>query len=210
MPRKSTDPRVIAPRQSRSRATMERIVTATEELLAFKPFEQITITEISKRAGSAPTAIYARFSDKDALLFEVHERFKQRIVDAIAVAFDSPERADWTDEKFVSTAVSELVELYDTHHHMLRSVLLADNTVMYEQAAELARAISESLAARLLSSIEDEVRDTAERDLDFAVRAALALLQQSALFADLPPTRFTTDADELSQRITNMVLAAAQ
>ncbi|BCY11753.1 TetR/AcrR family transcriptional regulator [Actinoplanes sp. L3-i22] len=203
MARPSPDPQVVAPRQARSRATMERIVAATEELLAGKPFEQITIAEISARSGSAPTAIYARFSDKGALLLEVHDRFKQRVTGTIDTTFGSAERRDWPIDRFVATAVGELVDLYRANRHLLRSVLLADNPVMYSRAADLTRAVSEALARRV-----HPVPDAVERDLDFAVRAALALVQQELLFGDQPPARFPVGAGELTTRVTALILAA--
>ena len=69
-------PTTTPPRQLRSRATMERVLTAVEELLVDKPFDQITIAEIAARASSSPTSIYARFTDKSGLLLAAHERFK--------------------------------------------------------------------------------------------------------------------------------------
>lgn len=202
MAKPTADPQVTAPRQARSRATMERIVAVTEELLAGKPFEQITIAEISERSGSAPTAIYARFSDKTALLLEVHDRFKQRTADAISAALASSERDGWSAERFVTTGVRELTAHYRVHRHLLRSVLLAGNPVMYERSAELTRTISESLARRLLPAGADP------RELDFAVRTGLALLQQDLLFGDRSPSRFTVGADEMTARLTTAILAA--
>lgn len=200
---RSDDPKpslqVTAPRQARSRATMERFVRAAEDLLATKPFEQITMAELSRAAGSAPTAFYARFSDKNALLLEIHERFRERAAASVLATFASPERADWTVEEFVRVSVQELVQLYRTHRNLLRSVLLADNPLMYERAADLTRTISAALAARVPAPPEH---------VDFGVRAALAVLQQDLLYSPGEPARFSLDHDALVEAITGLVLDA--
>ncbi|HKB71051.1 MAG TPA: helix-turn-helix domain-containing protein [Thermoanaerobaculia bacterium] len=62
------------PRQARSRATLDRLMTAAAELLAERRFEEATVAELVKRAGSSVGAFYARFGNKEALLRELDER----------------------------------------------------------------------------------------------------------------------------------------
>src|SRR3954447_2000622 len=63
------------PQQSRSRATLDRLLDATAALLAEKPFDEMTVAEIARRAGTSVGAFYGRFPDKDALLDSFDERF---------------------------------------------------------------------------------------------------------------------------------------
>src|SRR5712692_6140240 len=60
--------RLHPPQQARSRATLERVLGATQELLAEKRFEETTVVEIVRRAGSSVGSFYARFPDKRSLL----------------------------------------------------------------------------------------------------------------------------------------------
>lgn len=198
--------RVIAPRQARSRATMERIVTAAEDLLLEKPFDQITIAEISARSRSAPTAFYARFSDKTALLLEIHERFLARTSETLLAALDNAASRDAHLPDLIGAIVTEVVQLYTRHHHLLRSVLLTDNATMYERAAELTRTVSTAIAARIPREPGPAAAE-AERDVDFGVRTVLAVVQQHVLFGASSPARFTTDLDELAERLTVLVRA---
>lgn len=69
--------------QERSQKTLERILDATEELLAEDTFDQITVQQIVKRARSSVGSFYGRFPDKRALLHTVHERF---VEEALATA----------------------------------------------------------------------------------------------------------------------------
>lgn len=201
---------VTPPRQQRSRATLERIVGVIEELLTEKPFEQITIAEISRRANCAPTAIYSKFSDKNAMLLEVHDRFKERAQGrALAVAEDLRRRGA-TPREVLEVTVTSIVTLYRTHHRLLRSVLLAGNTVMYERAAEMTRTLSATLVDSLVADLPTQRRATVERDLDFAFRTVVALLQQEILYSPVSPSRFTSSDGELTARLTDLLLTACQ
>ncbi|MGW0038853.1 TetR/AcrR family transcriptional regulator [Gordonia sp. NPDC003376] len=215
MASRATDTQVIAPRQARSRATMERIIATTEELLADKPFEEITIAEISAKAGCAPTAIYARFSDKTALLLELHERFIRRAAEAATSPAGATTGADVDDEQFIRDAATEWTELYRSNHRLLRSVLLSDNPTVYRRAAELTTLISRRLATPLHRSTGPDGAtahldedDAAARDLDFAVRTALAILQQELIFGPDQPTRFHYGPDEVARRAADVVVSA--
>jgi AcrR family transcriptional regulator len=63
-----------APRQARSRATFDRLLAAAAELLAERRFEEATVAELVRRAGSSVGAFYARFGSKEALFHELDER----------------------------------------------------------------------------------------------------------------------------------------
>ena len=202
--------KVNQPRQARSRARMERILTAVEELLAEKSFDQITIAEVSARSSSAPTAIYARFSDKTALLLGVHERFRERTADKIVEAITDPRRAQLPLDEFLTYVAGELVSLYRDNHRLLRSVLLADNSSMYARFAELATSLSTAIAMQIAPRIPEDRRPQAERDLDFAIRTALALAQQDLIFEAQQPTRFGYSAEELATRIAGLLLDACE
>jgi AcrR family transcriptional regulator len=202
--------RVNQPRQARSRATMERILSAVEELLTEKPFDQITIAEISARSSSAPTAVYARFSDKTAVLLAVHERFRERTASKIFAAIEDPDRASLPLDQFLIYVARELVTLYRDNRQLLRSVLLADNAVMYTHAAGLATSLSIAIAGRMASCVAEERLSHAERDLDFAIRTALALVQQELVFGAQRVTRFDYSAEEMLERIIQILLGALE
>jgi AcrR family transcriptional regulator len=67
-------PGLRRPRQARSRATLDRLLTAAAELLAERRFDEATVAELVERAGSSVGAFYARFGSKEALLHEIDER----------------------------------------------------------------------------------------------------------------------------------------
>ncbi|MNB99470.1 transcriptional regulator BetI [compost metagenome] len=59
------------PKQDRSRASLERLMAASREILSEGTFEQLTIVGISKRSGVSVGSIYARFEGKDDLFLAV-------------------------------------------------------------------------------------------------------------------------------------------
>lgn len=199
---------IIQPRQARSRATMERVLSVVEQLLAEKPFEQITVAEIAARSASAPTAIYARFSDKTAILLAVHERFREQAVDKIIEAINGPRSGELVPGKFLTYVARDLFALYRDNHRLLRSVLLADSPAMYARAAELGVALSAAIADRLSAHIAPDRIPDAERDLDFAVRTVMAVAQQKLLFGDNAPARFGYPDEELVGRMARVLIDA--
>lgn len=63
-----------APRQGRSRASYERMVTVTLDLLRERGDAGFTLAEVSRLGGVSIGSIYCRFENKDALVREVHGR----------------------------------------------------------------------------------------------------------------------------------------
>jgi len=60
------------PQQARSQQTLSRILDAAEAILAEKGWEDASVAEIARRAGSSVGAFYTRFPDKDTLLAALH------------------------------------------------------------------------------------------------------------------------------------------
>ncbi len=56
----------VAPCQPRSQRTQDRLLDATEALLATRPFEEITVAEIVRRARRSVGSFYASFDAKRA------------------------------------------------------------------------------------------------------------------------------------------------
>lgn len=69
---------VKAPCQQRSRDSLERILRSAEALIRSKGYEALTIAEVVRRSRTSIGTLYARFPDKTALLYAVHERVLDR------------------------------------------------------------------------------------------------------------------------------------
>ena len=193
-------PAVRAPKQLRSQKTITRILKAFDALLQQKPFDQITVAEVARRARASIPSLYARFDGKEALLLAAHEAFKEEVI-AASSEFLAPGR--WRDvavPEISRRAAAELVRLYQTRQNLLRAVLLSDSPDIYERVALITRHLSEQLAALLIPRMEIEDKRSAEEAIDFGVRATLALLQhrewkflKPIRFGDTLTVRFTTE-----------------
>ncbi len=60
--------KVIPPSQRRSKRTQHKILTATEQLLATRAFDQISVAMITTKAGISVGNFYNRFPEKSGLL----------------------------------------------------------------------------------------------------------------------------------------------
>lgn len=65
--------------QQRSQATRDRLVGALDALLAHKPFDEISITDIARRARVSPGTIYLRFQNRDAAVSILLELYYRRV-----------------------------------------------------------------------------------------------------------------------------------
>jgi len=66
-------------KQQRSKATQERILNATAEILKTQSFDFISVRRIVDVAETSIGSFYARFRDKDALLAALYERDELRL-----------------------------------------------------------------------------------------------------------------------------------
>jgi AcrR family transcriptional regulator len=84
----SRKPSPRPPRQTRSRESLRRLLDAAEVVLAKHGLEGATLPRIAAKAGIAPTNVYRRFRDKDALMAAVFQRLTERSSTATATQFD--------------------------------------------------------------------------------------------------------------------------
>ena len=80
----------------RQAEVMERLVTAAEEEAEERPYAEISVRSIAKRAGVAPATAYTYFSGKDHLLAEVLWRRMQASPHLVDVNLSLEERVAGT------------------------------------------------------------------------------------------------------------------
>lgn len=199
--------RIRAPRQERSRRAFAAALAAFEALLRERPFASVTMQEVADRAGLSITSVYARFDGKAALVLALHEQIIAQGLATLDAALAGGEQAEASLESVVAQIVEGAVEFAHAHAHVFRAVLAAGDDETNERAAAFIRAGSERLA-RLLGPRLSSDADTAERDVDFAWRATVAVLQQSWMLHGAEGARFPLDAPALAQRLTSQFLCA--
>jgi AcrR family transcriptional regulator len=116
--------RSAPPSQERSKETLERFARAAEELLAERPFEDISVQDIVQRAQRPIGSFYARFKSKDALLPYLYGRYHEGLEDVFEKKLA---RHDWASLEFVATLeaiVDLLIAAYDERRWLIRAMAL--------------------------------------------------------------------------------------
>jgi AcrR family transcriptional regulator len=117
------DEGVLAPKQARSRRTLDRLLDATEAVLADAGLEGATVPSIAARAGLSVGVVYRRFQDKDALLRATYERFFARALEGNRAAL-APERWEGVGAgAVVAAVVAGVVRGHVQHRALLRALL---------------------------------------------------------------------------------------
>ncbi len=98
---------VKEPCQKRSRDSQERILKAAEALIRSKGFEALTTAEVVRKSKTSIGTLYARFSDKTALLHAVQNRVQEREETCIRRQMA---KVDW-DALTLEECVRRLVEI---------------------------------------------------------------------------------------------------
>jgi AcrR family transcriptional regulator len=148
-------PAVRPPQQARSRATLYRFLEAAVALLGERRFEDATVAEIARRAGSSVGAFYARFTDKDALVGYLN----QQLFDSGRASWDAFLDAErWRGRsvaEIVRAVVGRVVGKRREHRGLLRALALYARSQpapgFLEHATALHRRVHARLRALLLA-----------------------------------------------------------
>lgn len=178
---------VRPPQQARSRATLDRLLDAAEQLLAEKGWEECSVTEIVRRAGSSVGAFYSRFKDKDGLFHAIHERFS---VEAMATADDILSLERWegaTIPEIIRETVAFTVRTYRERAGLIRAFLVrgAVDDAFRERSLRLRSHIAELLRKLVLARRKELLHPAPAVASEFSVRLIHGLLQARAVIGDL-------------------------
>jgi len=94
--RVNANPRKM-PRQARSKATVDAIITAAAHILIERGYEGATTGRIAERAGVSIGSLYQYFPNKEALVAALIEGHANEIVRVIEAALDDPALATVAD-----------------------------------------------------------------------------------------------------------------
>lgn len=199
---------IRAPRQDRSRQTMDRVLVALEELLDEKPFDRITMIELADRSGTGTSSIYARFKDKRSLILGVHGRLAEQVYPCLEKLLD-PERAKTKPlRRTVHVTLSAILKFYREHGQMVRAALLVDAPYVYERQVRIywyaADKFSSLLVDKLAGTMDRKVIDLAS---DFAVRLVTSVVHQLLIFKDFRLGRKPCSDRLLVDQLTDTIMA---
>ena len=182
------------PAQRRSRETADRFATAAEELLRTRPFEEISIQDIVRRAGRPIGSFYARFASKEALLPFLYQRYHDGLEPLFAARLA---RIDWGSLD-LSTAVAALVDIligqYTERRWLIRALALFTRTrpeALPEDLVQRRRQVFDHAVRVLIRHRSRIAHDDAEAAIRFGVYLVCAIAREKLLFGEAPHSRVT-------------------
>jgi AcrR family transcriptional regulator len=189
----------VVPKQLRSSRTLDRIVRATEELLAQRPFEEITIAEIVRRSRSSIGSFYARFGSKEALLPYLYERYDRELRGRLAPKLDPAKLQGLDLRTMCRGAVSLMVGMYRERQWLLRAMALYARAHPERiDAGVRARrtALHEEQAALFTPHVDEITHPQPGRAVAFALFAVASVCRERILFSASPHASATRMTDE--------------
>jgi AcrR family transcriptional regulator len=195
-------------KQHRSLQTFERLLTAAEELLSERPFDEVSVNDICARAGHSVGAFYRRFESREGLLHVLHERYTERVMHLQSAALNParwegiqlPEMLKLVIEEIIKVTRQNLGLLLATEHlaGSDRTVAAREGRIHDEFHAGMTR-----LILLRVESIDHPRPRTAAAFCAQQLRAALFYRLQLAGALQM-------SSDELTDRefVTELVLAS--
>ena len=177
---------IKTPKPSSSRATAERLQHTAVELLNEGVFEHASAEDIARRAGIQPSAFYARYSDKEALLRVLHESF---LADAAAIseAVLAPERWEGCSiPEIIRETVTFVVRTYREREGLIRAFLVRagmDGEVR-ERSLAFSQLLGELLRKLILTRRKELLHPAPAIAAEFSILVIHGVLQARALTGD--------------------------
>jgi AcrR family transcriptional regulator len=135
----------------RQAGVMERLIAAAAEEAEERPYAEISVRTIAKRAGVAPATAYTYFSGKDHLLAEVLLRRAQASPGLVDLTLSLPERVADTARTMGFAAMGSAAVAVCT------TALLGDGPDVKRVRSRLGAEITRRLAAALGAGVDAAV-----------------------------------------------------
>ncbi len=163
---------VKKPCQQRSRDSLERILKSAESLIRAKGYDALTIAEVVRRSHTSIGTLYARFPDKTALLYAIHERALEREEEELKARLADVPWDGLSLEETVRKLVAIKCELAKGTERLYEAFVVtgATDRVM-RQRGYRSKAYEEDLEVQILLKHADEIGpDRAEHAARIASR----------------------------------------
>ena len=108
------------PRQARSRAMVERIVTAGRQVLADEGYDALTTNRVAAVAEVSPGSLYQYFPDKAAILDEVIDRYWSEVSERVSASLAAGIGGSGNDVASARAITDALLTALETDPNLLR------------------------------------------------------------------------------------------
>jgi AcrR family transcriptional regulator len=105
-------------KQLRGRRSRDRLLDAGQKLVATRPFDALSVADISRAAGCSVGAFYLRFRDKDAFFGALVAQYVAEVRTETDAVF-----AAHTDDKLIGALVSGTIDRFQRYAGLIRSAI---------------------------------------------------------------------------------------
>ena len=200
---------VRPPQQVRSQETLDRILDAAEALVAEKGFEDATVAEVARRAGSSVGAFYARFHDKTGLLYALYDRYLEQAMATADLALDPARWDGMPIPELLRAVVRFLVEVYRERSGLIRAFVLRNYSDHEFRARQerLSHHVNAGLSRLLLARAAEITHPDPARAAAFGLTMTVNTIEGAVLFGELRSADLTLSDDELGAELARAFLA---
>ena len=178
---------VRLPRQARSRASFDRMVTSAMDLIAEEGLEGATVQEILSRSGTGAGTFYARFDSRDALLAYLATRFWADAQDGWETVLAPARWSAAGVREIVLQFTRTLVLWSHAHGSLLRAFLVHamshPGPELLDRTAELENRVADYLIELLMERSDDLGHADPEQAVRLATLQVFATLRSRYIFA---------------------------
>jgi AcrR family transcriptional regulator len=194
------------PSQQRSRAVMERLLKAGEEVLAEGGYEGFVVTEVCRRANVAVGSVYQRFENKDALVLEIHRRLLVRLQAREQDLAGSDTSAMHLGDA-LSLAVHGLADAMYSERGLLRAFMLrgAADPNIAGPGSTASQVVGAAFKAAVLARRDEIEHPDPELAADIAYRIVYDVLARQVMYG---PTFESTTNIAWSDLVDQLIVAA--
>lgn len=163
----------------RGRATRDKLLRATSDLLAQRSYRDLTVVEIAKRARTSTATFYQYFTDVEAAIAELAHALAEEGPRLVAIISTGAWRTDGYDDALKLT--DAFVDLWERHSTILRVVDLAtaEGDLRFR-----------NIRTHLLSQVTDALRDAIVKACDGKVEPRAQAAALVSLLAHVAEHRY--------------------
>jgi AcrR family transcriptional regulator len=200
--------RVRPPRQARSIASTNRMLTAAEALFAAGGAEAVTVEAVVRKAGTSVGSFYARFTDRAGLLAAMHGRFLERMREeagaAVAAAARQPSLA-----RAVGAFVTHVLPAARRHRESILFFVAvsATDSPLRKQGLAANPGFAGAFAAVVMPFREEIPHRNPEAAIDVAFRMLFAVFLQQAMFTPKEATGRAISGAALARELTRCLVS---
>ena len=196
------------PKQSRSRASLERLLRAAADLLIEKGYAEFTLQEVSKRANVSIGSIYNRFNSKENLIRQVQRNELEALEVDSAVAINMIRRQNLKLRQLVPAVIRQYGDILRKDQGILRPLMEISvvDEVVREIGKQHAWQNTEDFLKLLLECKDEITQPDPTRAVHRGVMYAYSALSRFLGLGFVDSTSGEEDWDEMLEDLSEITL----